>query len=231
MYSEYDDLLLSLKHDQTAPQVALIDFMANGSAELPAKRMNSRRSSNTCSVSFSGYYVPSSLDPYLSYLEQRVQEGCTNAERLWREIREYGYPNSSSQVTKWMQNRRKKSQPIQVQSLPAIPMSLPDLRTSVRRLTASPARLSSEEFVLLDMLLRVDPLRRLYELVQGFAAMVRHRQVTTPCLGSLYCFRCSYYVQGWIQSHSKEANTTKFEGRATAVNIRLRHFTHQLHGK
>lgn len=122
------------------------------------------------------HYVPSNLDPYLSYLEQRVQEGCTNAEQLWREIRDHGYPGGSSQVTKWMQNRRKKSQPLQGQSLTAIPVSLPDIRTCVRLLTASPARLSSQEVVLLDMLLRVDPLRMLYELAQGFAAMVRQRQ-------------------------------------------------------
>ena len=31
-------------------------------------------------------YVPSQLDPYLDYLEQRIAEGCWNSQQLWREI-------------------------------------------------------------------------------------------------------------------------------------------------
>ena len=122
------------------------------------------------------HYVPSILDRYLTYLEQRVQEGCMNATQLWREIREQGYPGGSSQVSKWMQNRRKGLQPIQAQSLPLTPVSLPDIRTCIHLITASPVRLSSEEAVLLDILRSVDSLRMLYDLVQAFAAMVRQRQ-------------------------------------------------------
>ena len=48
------------------------------------------------------HYAPSMLDSYLPYLEQRVTEGYLNAQQLWREIRERGYPGSSSQVSKWM---------------------------------------------------------------------------------------------------------------------------------
>ena len=32
------------------------------------------------------------LDPFLPYLEQRFQAGCENAQQLWREIQQQGYP-------------------------------------------------------------------------------------------------------------------------------------------
>ena len=46
------------------------------------------------------------LDPYLSYLEARHEQGCNNALQLWREIREQGYPGTPRQVSKWMHKRR-----------------------------------------------------------------------------------------------------------------------------
>ncbi|GKQ40792.1 hypothetical protein [Streptomyces sp. A012304] len=38
------------------------------------------------------------LDAFKPYLDQRWQEGCTNAWRLWEEISEQGYPDGYSSV-------------------------------------------------------------------------------------------------------------------------------------
>jgi transposase len=99
-----------------------------------------------------GHYVRSMLDPYLPYLEQRVSEGCLNAIQLWREIRERGYPASSSQVSKWMTKRRRGTQREQAQTPPAAALSLPNLRTCVRLITTARDRLSPEDSFLLQQL-------------------------------------------------------------------------------
>jgi hypothetical protein len=38
------------------------------------------------------------LDPYVPYLVSRWNEGCRNAKKLYREIRERGYRNSSEEI-------------------------------------------------------------------------------------------------------------------------------------
>lgn len=56
----------------------------------------------------------SMLTPYLAYLEQRYQQGCRNAQQLWRELCEQGYSGSDSQPTKWLGRRRSEDLPIVV---------------------------------------------------------------------------------------------------------------------
>jgi transposase len=48
------------------------------------------------------------LDPYTSYLEQRVLGGCHNASLLWREIHAQGFPGRYSVVKKWLEGRREQ---------------------------------------------------------------------------------------------------------------------------
>ncbi len=43
---------------------------------------------------------PSALDQHRSYLEQRWREGCHNAARLWRELRQQGFRGCESIVRK-----------------------------------------------------------------------------------------------------------------------------------
>lgn len=47
------------------------------------------------------------LDAYSSYLEQRWQDGCSNASLLWREIRAQGFPGGYNVVKKWLEGRRE----------------------------------------------------------------------------------------------------------------------------
>lgn len=54
----------------------------------------------------------STVDPYTAYLAQRWQEGCHNAQQLWREIRQRGFRGSHRMVTLWAQARRDSTVPI-----------------------------------------------------------------------------------------------------------------------
>ena len=49
---------------------------------------------------------PSILDPYLTYLERRLAEGCENGLALWRELRGMGFPGGNKQVLRWLAERR-----------------------------------------------------------------------------------------------------------------------------
>jgi hypothetical protein len=53
------------------------------------------------------------LDAYKPYLDQRWQEGCTNAWKLWEEIKEQGYPHGYGNVRNYVSRiLRGKPQPI-----------------------------------------------------------------------------------------------------------------------
>ncbi|MFC1879062.1 ISL3 family transposase, partial [Chloroflexota bacterium] len=50
--------------------------------------------------------VPSLLDPYVVYLQQRMNEGCENASQLWREICDQGFNGGRKLVARWVQQHR-----------------------------------------------------------------------------------------------------------------------------
>ena len=126
------------------------------------------------------HYVPSQLDPFLGYLERRVTEGCWNSQQLWREMSALGYPGRPSQVTKWVQWRRR-NQPLEsaiagVPEATPLPVALPALPTCLHLLVAQPCSLSGEDQVRLAQLREVAAMQPLYDLVQRFSQMVRLRQ-------------------------------------------------------
>lgn len=51
------------------------------------------------------------LDPYVPYLQQRWEAGCTNASQLWREIQAQGYTGVRKQVARWVQQHRSEPAP------------------------------------------------------------------------------------------------------------------------
>jgi transposase len=54
------------------------------------------------------------LDPYIPYLEQRIQDGVLNAEKLFTELRAQGYPGGRSQVKAFVQPFRQRQPAITV---------------------------------------------------------------------------------------------------------------------
>jgi len=50
------------------------------------------------------------LDPYLSYLEERIEEGVLNARKLYGEIKRLGYPGQETQIRLFVQPFRQARQ-------------------------------------------------------------------------------------------------------------------------
>ena len=70
---------------------------------------------------------PSMLDPYLGHLHARLDEGCENAARLWRELQDLGFGGTAKQVHRWMSERRAGSARATIRSS----SSLADLRVDI----------------------------------------------------------------------------------------------------
>lgn len=62
---------------------------------------------------------PSVLDPFKPYLDDRWDEGCANAWKLWEEIVPLGYPGSYQRVRAYL--RRKRTSPGPVTARPPAP--------------------------------------------------------------------------------------------------------------
>ncbi|MEV7084396.1 hypothetical protein AB0O07_00595 [Streptomyces sp. NPDC093085] len=55
---------------------------------------------------------PSVLDDYKPYLDERWNEGCTNALKLWKEIVPPGYKGSYQRVRAYLHKKRTSPQPV-----------------------------------------------------------------------------------------------------------------------
>lgn len=143
------------------------------------------------------WYSPSMLDPYLPYLYERWTGGCQNGMKLWRELKEQGYPGSHSMVTKWAcQQRRKQGKPKkerkprrvssagqanQLITKPIVaigtPQPAPAARQLVWYLLKDPQTMSlAEQEVLPKLKSSCSELALAYDLVQEFIKMVKHRK-------------------------------------------------------
>jgi transposase len=128
------------------------------------------------------------LDPYLPYLEQRVQAGCENGMQLWREICQQGYPGTHKQVLRWLQYHRTRPAPstphIHLASsaqhrdlLPKGVWPLPSIRHLAWLMTRLPDKLVEYEQIVLIHLQQDPDIFVLYPLVQQFVSMVCDRRV------------------------------------------------------
>jgi transposase len=138
----------------------------------------------------------SNLDPYLSYLHQRWQEGCHNSQQLWREIQAQGFPNGPRQIMRWAHQRRTEpapSTPRAYRHTPTqgpftdqsaasqqvvVPLGLGSPREVVRLLLRDRETLTSPEQRLLTYVLQDTHIGTMYVLVQQFQQMIRQREPT-----------------------------------------------------
>ncbi|MCZ4509891.1 ISL3 family transposase [Streptomyces sp. ActVer] len=113
---------------------------------------------------------PTRLDAYKPYLHQRWQEGCTNAWKLWEEIKEQGYPRSYASVRAYVsRNLRGKPQPVGPRP--------PSARAVTRWILTRPDRLPECDRIQLKVHLASCPeLTVLAEHVRSFARMVTDLQ-------------------------------------------------------
>ncbi|MEU9331144.1 transposase [Streptomyces canus] len=106
------------------------------------------------------------LDAFKPYLDQRWQDGCTNAWKFWEEIREQGYPDGCSSVRDYARKTlRGKPQPIG--SRP------PSARAVARWILTHPDALTERDRLQLKaVLVNCPELTALTEHVRSFAHMV-----------------------------------------------------------
>jgi transposase len=55
---------------------------------------------------------PCKIDPYVSYLEQRIEQGVFNARKLYTEIVNRGYPGGETQVRAFVHEHRPPRTPL-----------------------------------------------------------------------------------------------------------------------
>jgi transposase len=118
------------------------------------------------------------LGPYVSYLQDRWQEGCMNVSLLFQEIRAQGYPGSRSLLTQAVQPWRQPK-------TPKGPKKERRRARRMRRRTAMrwiclkpPQKLKTDEHVLLTQLLSQDTeLAHGYDLLQGFRSLLKDRDL------------------------------------------------------
>ena len=133
---------------------------------------------------------PSPVDHSASYLRRRWQEGCQNGQRLYEELQAKGSTGSCRALyrylTRWRSPRtlkppsgpskrrwrsRKKAAP------PAGPFDECNAKQAVWLYLRSPEAVSPAEQEQLTFLRQIPPtLEITYQLVQGFAVMLRRRQ-------------------------------------------------------
>jgi len=75
--------------------------------QMSAKTVHKYGEVERCPHYPAGRISPSKLTPWLPYLEQRWQAGCTNASQLWREISQEGFSGSLGLVIRWAVSQRK----------------------------------------------------------------------------------------------------------------------------
>ncbi|MFG2369781.1 ISL3 family transposase [Streptomyces mirabilis] len=110
------------------------------------------------------------LDAYKPYLDQRWREGCTNAWKLWEEIKEQGYPHGYGNVRNYV-SRALRGKPQPVGPRP------PSARAVTRWILTHPDAVTEGDRVQLKTVLaNCLELAALAEHVRSFGHMLTHLQ-------------------------------------------------------
>jgi len=131
-----------------------------------------------------------SLQPYVSYLQDRWQAGCTNIAQLTREIRALGYAGSGSLVSQALLPWRP---PRPVRGSTSRPGRRRRRQYSVRWLCLRPpAQLDADEQAALDQVLTEDQ-----EVATGYALLQQFRRVVAErTVAGLGCWLTEAEVSG-----------------------------------
>jgi transposase len=116
---------------------------------------------------------PSILDEHIPYLHQRWNAGCTDATRLWREIRARGYPGGYSRVRDYLAQFRDAA----AAPAPAPAPQPPKVKKVTSWLMTDPARLTADDKAQLTAILDACPeLAALQEHIAAFADLMTKRR-------------------------------------------------------
>ncbi|WP_326826663.1 ISL3 family transposase [Streptosporangium sp. NBC_01756] len=114
---------------------------------------------------------PSMLREHASYLHQRWNEGCTDATRLWQEIRARGYLGSYSHVRDYLAPLRSAT------TIPPPAPIAPKVRTVAAWMMSNPRTLHPDDQERLTTIMDDCPaLAALHTQVKAFAALMTERR-------------------------------------------------------
>lgn len=137
--------------------------------------------------------------PFIDYLEQRWSEGCRNARRLFRELKEKGYRGSDVTIRRVTRQWRK---PVPM-LMKTPPLKLPSPRTLTWLLLKPVEKLKEEERRMVAALLQSSPaIKRGCELIEEFRGMIRGRKVEA--------------LTSWLES-ARQSNLVELENFATGI--------------
>jgi transposase len=141
------------------------------------------------------------LDPYLPYLEKRLEQGCRNANQLWKELMSLGFTGGYKVVNRWLAPRREKpgrkhslrekdllgfteeeetgtysQQPARVQQNNQVePVALEAPRHLVWLLLKEPDSLDHEQQRTLEFIRQHAGVETLYDLTRSFVKLMKKR--------------------------------------------------------
>jgi transposase len=120
----------------------------------------------------------SAVDIHADYLRQRWNEGCTNTVRLWREIRDRGYPGRPKSVQEWVRYKLRRGDPMPAGQAPsASPWKAPSGRRAAWLVVADAGEIDDTARKFVDALLAGTPdIAPVIVLAREFRAMVREKQ-------------------------------------------------------
>jgi transposase len=124
----------------------------------------------------------SAIDPHAEYPGQRWSEGCTNATRLWREIRDRGCPGRPKTVQEWVRHRLRRTDPMPAGSAPsATAWKVPSGRRAAWLVVADADEIDDTGQKFVGALLAGSPeLMSVITLARDFRAMVRRKEAGKP---------------------------------------------------
>jgi transposase len=115
-----------------------------------------------------------SLEAHRGFLESRWAEGCRNAARLWRELRETGWRGSQRVVGEWAARQRLATPAGRACHPAGAPFAIPSVRRTARMLATDLEKLAPSERRFIGQLLAASPqIAKARNLALRFAAIIR----------------------------------------------------------
>ena len=125
------------------------------------------------------------IDPYKEYLVKRWNDGCRNAQLVYREIKEQGYTGSDQPVVRFFAQFREKKDmrkfkqvdPSNETPVKAVPRRPPTASQVAHWITFKEEQRLDWQQQYLTQLCEADPqIREAYELIEDFTTMLQERQ-------------------------------------------------------
>ncbi|KAB1108641.1 ISL3 family transposase [Neorhizobium galegae] len=174
----------------------------------------------------------STLDRFLSILDEEWCSGCRNGAELWRRLKTRGFSGSLRVVTEWATRRRRSEQT----TGPHL-QKVPSARTIARMLTVGRDHLTKAETVTVTTIERDVPmLSSAREIIDDFHSIIRTRTVARldPWVEAASSSLVASFARGIIKDHDAvhAAVTEPWSNGQTEGHInRLKVVKRQMYGR